>query len=229
MPHFDSKKPKLKRAVSVDQLIKKKFIDIPLPEGPLKDLIGTPERSGSWFVYGESGNGKTTFLMQMAKQLALLPKTNVVYNTLEEGARKSMQAAVEDNFMWHVSRSFKILDREPIEQLRQRLKMHKSPNICFIDSVQYAHLDKRSYKALVSDFENKLFIFNSHAQGKRPVGAIGRDILFDADVKIRVEGFVAFSMASRMSRGKLPRPYIIWDQGARDYWGDIQIDEWKNA
>jgi energy-coupling factor transporter ATP-binding protein EcfA2 len=220
--------PKLKRAVSVDQLIRKKFIDIPLPEGPLKDLLGTPERSGSWFVFGESGNGKTTFLMQMAKILASLPKTKVVYNTLEEGARKSMQAAVEENCMWHVKSSFQILDKEPIPELRQRLAAHKSPNICFIDSVQYAHLDKRSYKALISDFNKKLFIFNSHAQGKRPVGAIGRDILFDADIKIRVKGFVAFAK-SRLSRGKKPRPYIIWDQGARDYWGDLQIDEWKKA
>lgn len=218
--------PKLKRAVSVDQLIKKKFIDIPLPEGPFKDLLGTPERSGSWFVYGESGNGKTTFLMQLAKCLASLSRTKVVYNTLEEGARKSMQAAVEDNYMWHVKKSFQILDREPIEHLRKRLALHKSPNVVFIDSVQYAHLDKKTYKALVSDFDNKLFIFNSHAQGKRPVGAIGRDILFDADVKIRVEGFIAFSI-SRLSRGMLTRPYIIWEQGAREYWGDHQIDEWK--
>ncbi|MBK5213404.1 MAG: hypothetical protein JJE55_07070 [Flavobacteriaceae bacterium] len=218
--------PKLKRAVSVDQLIKKKFIDIPLPEGPLKDLLGTPERSGSWFVYGESGNGKTTFLMQMAKMLASLPKTKVAYDTLEEGARKSMQAAVEENHMWHVRNSFFILDREPIPELRNRLSKPKSPNITIIDSVQYAHLDKRSYKALLSDFETKLFIFNSHAQGKRPVGAIGRDILFDADVKIRIEGFVAFSI-SRLSRGISTRPYIIWEREARKYWSDHQIDKWK--
>ena len=219
---------KLKRAVSVDQLIRKKFIDIPLPEGPLKNLLGTPERSGSWFVYGESGNGKTTFLMQLAKLLASLPKTKVAYDTLEEGARKSMQAAVADNAMWHVKNSFQILDREPIPELRQRLAAHKSPNICFIDSVQYAHLDKKSYKALIADFNKKLFIFNSHAQGKRPVGAIGRDILFDADIKIRVEGFVAFSI-SRMSRGISTRPYIIWELEARKYWGDKQIDEWKKV
>jgi hypothetical protein len=217
---------KLKRAVTVDQLISKKFIDIPLTNEKFKALLGSPERSGSWFVYGESGHGKTTFLMQLAKELASIPKTKVVYNTLEEGARKSMQAAVEDNFMWQVKHSFQILDREPIEQLRYRLAMHKSPNIAIIDSVQYAYLDKRTYKALIADFSNKLFIFNSHAQGKRPVGAVGRDIKFDADIKIRVEGFMAFSI-SRMSRGIQTKPYIIWEQGAREYWSDTQIDEWK--
>jgi len=219
---------KLKRAVSVDQLIKKKFIDIPLPEGPLKDLIGTPERSGSWFVYGESGNGKTTFLMQMAKVLASLSKTKVAYNTLEEGARKSMQAAVEENFMWHVKNSFMILDREPIPELRTRLAMRKSPNVIIIDSIQYAYLDKRSYKALLADFPKKLFIFNGHAKGKRAKHAIGEDIEFDADVKIRVEGFVAFSV-SRMSRGIQTKPYIIWHEGARKCWGDTQVDEWLKA
>ncbi len=209
-----------RRAVSVDQLIKKKFIDIPLT-GRFKKLLGNPERSGSWFVYGESANGKTTFLMQLARELAMLPKTKVVYNTLEEGARKSMQAAVIDNNMDQCPKgSFMILDREPISELRNRLSKHKSPNVIFIDSVQYADLDKASYKALISDFPKKLFIFNSHAQGKRPVGAIGRDILFDADIKIRVEGFKAFSK-SRMSRGKLTDDYIIWHQGAADYWGDL--------
>lgn len=216
---------KLKNAISVDHLVKKKFIDIPL-SGKFKDLLGNPERSGSWFFYGESGHGKTTLLMQIAKALALIPGYKVVYNTLEEGARKSMQQALIENNMIEVKRSFQVLDREPMDDLDHRLTKHKSAHVAFVDSVQYANIDKETYKALISKFSNKLFIWNSHAQGKRPVGAIGRDILFDADIKVRVEGFVAFSK-SRLSRGKLTKPYIIWEQGARDYWGDLQIEEWK--
>lgn len=218
---------KISNAISVEKLTNKKFIDIPLG-GEFKELLGDPERSGSWFVFGESGHGKTTFILSLCKELSSVPKIKIAYNTLEEGARKSFQNAVVQNQMEHCRKgSFVILDKEPIELLRTRLSKHKAPNVIVIDSCQYANLDKLSYKKLLKDFPRTLFVFNSHAVGKRPVGAIGRDIKFDADIAIRVHGYCAFAEKSRMNRGKLARPYIIWEEGAREFWGDIQIDLWK--
>lgn len=204
----------LKRAVSVDELIKKKFTELPL-EGKWKDLIGLPERSGSWFIWGQSGHGKTTFVMKLAKYLTQFSK--VEYDTLEEGARKSMQEAVIDNRMHECRKgSFKILNKLSIEELRERLQRRKSAKIMIIDSVQYAFIDKKTYKALQREFPDVLFIWISHAEGKQPLGAVAKAILYDSDVKIHVEGFKAFSK-SRMSRGTVTKPFVIWEEGAKDY------------
>lgn len=206
--------PLKNKAIRMETLLKKKFDLIPLSQ-KWSGFLGSPERTGSWFVYGESGQGKTSFLMQLAKELARNAK--VAYDTLEEGARKSFQDLITDFNMLEVSAHFMILDREPIHELNDRLFKQRSPDVIIIDSAQYSYLNKRTYKELVANHPKKLFIFSSHAKGKDPVGAIGRDILFDADIKIRVEGFKAFA-TSRVSRGVLPNPFVIWPEGADEYW-----------
>lgn len=208
--------PQPKRAVSVEALRRKKFNEMNLPTD-FKKLLGTPERSGSWIVFGESGQGKSSFLMQLSK--ALTPFGRVAYNSLEEGARKSMQDLMNDFSMDKVKSRFVILDRESIKDLIVRLGKQRSPDIIIIDSVQYSFLTKSAYKDLINQFPGKLFIFSSHAKRKEPAGAIGQAILFDADIKIRIEGFKAFSK-SRVSRGTLPTPFVIWEEGAKKYWNE---------
>jgi len=209
------KKPKIKRAVSVDQLLKKKFIDMPF-KGKWEKSFGIPERSGVWIIYGMSGNGKTNFALQLCKYLSLFGK--VIYDTLEEGARKSFQIAVRRANMRSAARNFKILNREHLEFLKIRLRAHKSSHIIVIDSIQYSGLKKSEYIELKEEFDDKLFIFISHAEGKNPKGALADFVRYDADVKIRIEGHKAFPT----SRYGGNEEFVIWQQGAQDYWGDIE-------
>jgi hypothetical protein len=199
------------RAMSVEKLLKKKF-KIMRFENEFKNSFGTPELSGSWIIWGNSANGKTRFTLQLSKYLTTFGK--VGYNSLEEGAKLSFQRAIKQTGMITVSKRFLIIDGETIEQLKERLKKQKSPNIIIIDSVQYTDLDKNTYKNLLNEFPNKLFIFISHAEGKNPKGAIATAIKYDADVKIRVEGYKAFPL----SRFGGNEPYIIWEEGANQYW-----------
>lgn len=100
--------------------------------------MGTPEANGVMLVYGNSGNGKTSFLMQLAKELSKFGK--VAYNTLEEGARYSMKQALITAGMnddVHARKNFVLLDREPIDELKKRLRRHKSQKFVIIDSFQY--------------------------------------------------------------------------------------------
>lgn len=205
----------LKRAVSVDEITKKKFIELELPP-EFKKLLGKPERSGVWIIWGESFNGKTSFSLQLAK--ALTQSGKVFYNTLEEGARKSMQKAVISQNMQEVKQRFLIGNRENIEHLKERMRKKKSPDIIFIDSLQYTGLTKKEYKQLKEEFHNKLFIFISHADGKNPEGSLAKFVKYDADVKIRVEGYKAMCL-SRLGGDK--EPYVIWEQGAAQF--DIKI------
>lgn len=202
------------RAISVTELETTRFASMAF-NGVWESSIGMPERSGAWLIWGPSGNGKTRFALQLAKYLTQFAK--VGYNALEEGASLSMRKAFRETGMHEVKRKIILLDKEPVNELEIRLEKRKSPDIIIIDSVQYTGMKYSDYIRFVNKFRNKLFILISHADGKEPAGRVAKSIRFDASVKIRVEGYKAFPV-SRYGGGS---EYIIWDQGAYNYWGDI--------
>ena len=64
--------------------------------------------------------------------------------------------------------------------------------------------------------KDKLLIFLSHAAGSSPRGSAAVGVMYDATLKIWVEGYKAFS------KGRFIGPtgeYTIWDEGAARYWG----------
>ena len=99
--------------------------------------------------------------------------------------------------------------------MKLRLRRHKSFNIVIIDSFQYTQMTYRDYIQLKEEFPDKLFVFISHARGKNPKGDAATSVMYDADLKIWVEGYVAFSKGRYQgSTGE----YTIWEKGAYDYW-----------
>ena len=193
------------------EIYTKKFNTLPF-EGAWKALIGEPELTGAWIVWGESGHGKTSFALQLAKYFATLGK-RVAYDSLEEGASLSMKKAFMRTGMEEVKRKVILLDAEPIDQLIKRLKKRKSPDVVIIDSLQYTGMNYQDTLDLRSMFPKKLFVYISHADGKKPASRVAVSVRFDAFVKIRVEGYKAFAV-SRYGGGK---PYTIWEEGAADY------------
>ena len=207
------------RAIGIDQLLKMNFKEMKF-EGKWKESFGAnPGSSGTWIIWAHSGNGKTNFALQLAKYLTQFE--SVLYDSLEEGAKSSFRLAVLRNKMQDpaVKRKFKILHREPLDELKTRLRKRRSPRIVFIDSIQYTGITKKEYAELKEEFENHLFIFVSHANGKHPKGNVADHVQYDADVKIYVEGFVAFPK-TRYEGGK---PYIIWNEGAKEYHGNLEL------
>ena len=179
----------LKRAITVDQMYKKKF-NIMEFEGVFKASFGKPQLGGTWIVWGNSSQGKTNLCMQLAKYLTTFGK--VAYNSFEEGVSMSFKNTLQRNNMNDVASQFIILDGEGVADLKKRLKKRRSPNIIIIDSQQHAKISKDGYAAMKQEFPNKLFIYVSHARGKLPKGEVADFIRYDADLKIRVEGFRAF-------------------------------------
>lgn len=200
-----------KRALSVSDIHKFRPNTLNF-EGEWNESIGCPELTGTWIVWGNSANGKTRYALQMAKYLAGFCR--VAYNTLEEGLSKSIQDAIIDVGMDDVSRSFILLDKEPVADLIIRLRRKQSPDVVIIDSLQYTGMNYAEYRLLRDEFREKLFIFISHADGNEPKGNVGKSIKYDAFVKIRIEGYKAFPQ-SRFGGGK---EYVIWQKGAQDYW-----------
>lgn len=203
----------IRRAISVAQLLNTKFKVMKF-EGKWHEFIGDPEQKGWWIIWGASGNGKTGLLMQLAKYLTNFGR--VAFNSLEEGYSESIKKAVVRENMIECDGSFIFLDKEPIEELIMRLKKRKSPDFIFLDSIQYTGLNKITAKELTKEFPKKLFIASSHAYGKLPDGRTANAIRFDANVKIRVEGFMAFAISRYLE--KQSEPLNIWNEGIDNYW-----------
>jgi hypothetical protein len=207
-----------RKAKSVAEILRYKPKALPFT-GAWFDSFGTPELSGCWLIWGNSGNGKTRFTLQLCKYLAQFGR--VAYNTLEEGLSLSFQSAIKAVGMQDVARRFVMLDKEPIDELRARLAGQKAPDVVVIDSVQYSGLDKISAKALVDAFPRKLFIFVSHAEGKNPAGRTAGAIRFHAGVKLWVEGYRIPAPVSRFKDGACA-PFTVWVEGAERYWGNME-------
>ena len=185
-------------------------------EGEWEKAFGHPDRTGTWIIWGNSGNGKSSFVMQLAKYLCRFAK--VAYDSLEESTGLSLKNSLVRHKMEEVNRRFVILDRESMEELSERLSKRRSPEIVIIDSFQYSDLTYATYKAMKEKHANKLLIFISHAEGMNPEGRAAKKVAYDADVKIFVQGFRA------MCKGRfITAPgnyYTIWEEGAAKYWAE---------
>lgn len=182
--------------------------------GEWAEAFGEPERTGVWFVWGQSGNGKTAFMMELCKELCKFGR--VAYDSLEEGASLNMQRTLVRHGMKEVNSKFIFLDKEPMEQLAERMNKPKSPDFYVIDSFQYTGWNATQYYEFARAHSNKLIIFTSHADGRNPDGRTARKAAYDADQKVYIEGFRAISKGRNFGAKGF---YTIWEEGAEDYWG----------
>ena len=201
------------RALSVTEAVSMKKETLKLT-GAWADAFGEPERIGVWFIWGNSGNGKSSYVMQLCKELAKFGR--VAYDSLEEGASLTMQNTLRRFNMAEVNRRFQLLDCEPMSELGERMDKHKSPDFYVIDSFQYSGLTYASYKSLKERHPNKLLIFISHAEGENPEGRAAKKVAYDADMKIRVEGFRAVCKGRFITEPG--NHFTIWAEGATQYW-----------
>ena len=201
----------MKKALSMVDLMRKNR-EVYAFEGALQEAFGQPEQNGVWFIWGRSGNGKTSFVLQLCKELTRYGK--VAYDSLEEGDSLTMQNALMRVGMGDVGRRF-ILLNESLEELDTRLKRRRSPDIVVVDSFQYAHIELKQYEEFIDQHKNKLIIFVSQADGLKPWGRTAQSAMYSASLKIWVEGYRAISKGRY--RGNLGY-YTIWAEKAEEYW-----------
>lgn len=206
--------PMLRRALSVSDVLRLKRETYAF-EGAWAEAFGQPEQNGVWFVWGGSGNGKTSFVLQLCKELSRFGL--VAYDSLEEGASLTMQNAFVKMGMQDVARRFVLLDREGMELLDARLGKRKSPDIVVIDSFQYTGMTFRDYQAFKERHADKLLIFISQADGSKPAGRTAVSVMYDAALKIFVSGYRAISKGRYFGTKGY---YTIWEERARLVYGD---------
>lgn len=211
--------PVLRRALSVSDVMRMKKETYPF-EGAWEEAFGRPEKNGVWFVWGNSGNGKTSFMLQLCKALSHFGR--VAYDSLEEGASLTMKNALMTAGMQDVARRFVLLDRENMQLLSARLGKHKSPDIVVIDSFQYTKMSFKDYEAFKKRHANKLLIFVSQADGNKPAGRTAVSVMYDASLKIFVSGFRAISKGRYFGNKGY---FTIWEERAKMYWGEEQKEK----
>ena len=207
----------MKQALSISNVLNAKFRTINVSD-EWRRVVGIPELTGTWMIYGAPKNGKTTFAMQLAKYLCGFGR--VAYDSVEEGLSLTIQSTMERVRMDEVNGQCMLLDREPVADLIKRLHKQRAADFVFLDSVQFADLKFCEYKALKKAFPHKLFIYISHINGGTPDGQVAKRIWRDCNVYFKVEGYRAFPV-SRYGGGE---PWTVWKEGAEKVWGQLTMD-----
>lgn len=203
------------KVLGLKQLLQKKYAFLENLPDNITHSFGRLTANFIMIVWGQSGNGKSNFLMQFLK--VILHHGKVLYVALEEGFEATTQMnALRQLTEEEHSGKIEFADHEmTYDELVKKLSKKKSPKFIVIDSIQYWNITYDMYKSLKEKFPKKTFIFISHAKGKIPDGNTADKIRYDAGIKVHIEGFVA----QVISRYGGNNPYVIWEEGAKRYWG----------
>jgi hypothetical protein len=172
----------MQRAISNNNVLEARFDTVNFT-GDWLASFGRPELRGSWLIYGGSGSGKTTFMLLLGKYLTNFG--TVAYNSLEQGLSLSMQRAWERVDMAEAGSGIILLEKEPLGELRVRLKKRRSPDAVIIDSMHYwLGFSMSDYISLLNEFKSKLFVFCAHEQKREPRGSLAQYIRYNSDVSL---------------------------------------------
>jgi hypothetical protein len=209
----------LKKALNVANILNQKIERIPF-KGEMYQAFKEPQNKGVWFVWGASASGKSTFLLQLAKEFAKTEDT--FYNLLEEETDDSDfierneivgTSDVKDNFL---------ASSYDYEQMCTYLDKRGSPDVVFIDSGIYFFKSFEQYLEFKRKYRKKIIVISGHAQGSNPRSELEKSIMFDAKQKVFVTGYLAACKGRTIGpNGGL---YTIWEEGYKKLRGEHQQD-----
>lgn len=201
------------RTLSAKQVLTIKFDTIRLGGG-WDECVGEIETTGIWFIWGNSGNGKTSAVVSLCKELSAFGK--VLYNSREEGVSLTMQNTLRRYGMGELGSRFQLANMS-LQELDEKISQQRSPKFVVLDSFQFMGLTYKDFRAFCEKHKNKMLIFVSRTRGHQPEGRAAISAMYDASCKIWVEGYKAFSKGRFVgTTGEM----TIWDEGAKKYWSD---------
>lgn len=201
------------RTLSAKQVLTIKFDTIRLGGG-WDECVGEIETTGVWFIWGNSGNGKTSAVVSLCRELSNFGK--VLYNSREEGVSLTMQNTLRRYGMGELGSKFQLTNM-PLDELDEKISQQRSPKFVVLDSFQFMGISYKEFRAFCEKHKNKLLIFVSRTRGRQPEGRAAVSAMYDASCKIWVEGYKAFSKGRFVgTKGEV----TIWEEGARKYWSD---------
>ncbi len=178
-------------------------------EGEWRESFGNIQYNELWFISGASASGKSSFVMQLARELTKYGR--VLYGSYEEGVGDSFKKRIQRERMTEKQGRFRIITEDSFEDLMERLSKPKGPKFVIIDSFQESGLTYEQAVALREKFPRKGWIYISQEYKGAPMGKAAARLKYKAGVKIRVVGYKAYCQG-RFS-GDESKPYTIWEDG----------------
>lgn len=197
-----------KRAYSPKEVLAKTYATLQWG-GEWARAFGQPETNATWLIHGPSAAGKSSFVMQLAKELCKYG--TVLYMSYEEGVGQSFQQRLARFRMKDVQGHFRIATTDTIEELTERLRRAKSPKFVIIDSFQKAEWEYPETIALIERFPRKCFIFISQEDKGQPMGKPAKRLKYYAGVKVRVAGYKAYCQGRFTPEAGVYYP--VWEEG----------------
>ncbi len=145
----------MKRAYSPKEIAAKKWVTLPWDEKWSKPF-GFPAENASWFISGASASGKSSFVMQLGKELCNYG--TVLYMSYEEKINQSFQRRMGYLKMNEVQGKFRVVTEGSLEEVIARLKKPKSPKFIIIDSFQVAGWDYPQAVELMETFPSHVVV-----------------------------------------------------------------------
>ena len=200
----------MKKVINVQNLYSQKVTRIPFT-GEFLEAFGKPQDSGFWFIYGNSGSGKSSFVMQLAREFTNHYK--VLYNVLEEETSDSYFIDRAKLFNLHDNRDRFFAASFNPEELETYLdKVKGRTKVVIIDSATYFTKDFEVYRRFKEKYWNThILIFTGHAKGQEPKTSFEEAIKYDAKMKFFTSGYLAICQGRTI--GKNGGRFIIWDEG----------------
>lgn len=209
------------KAIGVKQFQQMKFKFLNLAGTGFEHILGKVPENFIAVVYGYSGNGKTEFVVRLAKVLSTIAKTAWLSYEQRHGA--DLQEAINRNKMEEVSGKFIPIDplgklppgKTFLQDLDEYLGKRNSPAFIVIDSVDYTGFTWEDYVYLKNKYgHKKTFIFIGHSTNTGKLKkAISERILFDGGLGIWVKDYIARPEKNRFGGSE---PYVVYEERARE-------------
>ena len=171
------------KAISLESLKNKKFKTLPFSD-KWKDLIGTPEANFCMMVYGNPGQGKSYFTLELSEYLAHNFGT-VLFNSSEEGSSLSLQNKINHFDIKNIY----LGDAKDIDSLQYLLT--QSPyKFVVIDSINHMSITPEDLRKLRGLHPDKGFICILQSTKSGDFKG-GNEFEHDADISIKIDKRVA--------------------------------------
>lgn len=201
---------KLKKALNVGNIVNQ-IVKIVEFTGAMLAAFGRPQNKGVWFVWGSSGSGKSTFLMQLAKEFART-ELRVFHNELEEEiSDKEFIDRVELLQMQDVKTNFLSASYDYDQMCLYLDRKSSKCDVVIINSATYFFKTFEQFLEFKKKYRNKIILISGHAQGSNPRSELEKSIMFNAKQKIFVTGYLA--QCKGRTIGSNGGSYIIWQEG----------------
>jgi hypothetical protein len=192
------------RSISVSEILRKNYKVYDLGE-PWVSAFGQLSDPFHMMVFGKPKNGKTSFIMQFCKALAMA-HIKVYYNSAEEGDSKTIQDAFVRVNMGEVPPGMFILgDNDSYSEMEAKLSRNRA-RVVVIDSRDYMKLTTEQWKRITRKYPRKSFILICWEQAGKPAGHYAKEIEFQVQGVVHVRQFVARCTG----RWGPTEPYTIW-------------------